>query len=156
MPNDGPVTYPLPHRLKRGVWYGLIIALAWVFTSAGSTHTARLMLSFAWALVLVGVGVRTVRLRVVVDPQVVRCFGVLRNRRLRRENVDHMDLDLPARGAFTPGGGERLVAVLHDGRRISLSHDVTRGPDRHCPHYAQLCRALNTSLGPAEPELTDA
>jgi len=98
VPNTERVTYPLPHRVKRGVWYALIVAAAWVFTSAQPAGTARLTLWAGWALVLVGVELRTVRLRVVVDPYVVRSFGVLRNRSVHRQNIEYVDLDLPARG----------------------------------------------------------
>jgi hypothetical protein len=146
----GTNMFLLPHRLARGVTYSIVLLLITLLTWSGGPNPSWLAWHLAWLGVILVIEYRTARLRIVVGDTKVVCHGVLWNRSVHRSDLKYIDLDVPTHGAFLPGGGESVVAVLHNGRRVTLSYDRTRRPGRHCRHYADLSRILNARLDTSE------
>lgn len=140
--------FALPHRFARAIYYAVLsgVGLFILFQNSGSA-SARWVVLVAGVTFVAAIEVRTARLCVVVGQDRVAARGVFFTRRVARSALRYFDLDLPRVGAFTRGGGERLVAVLHDGRRLSLTFDMTRRPGRHCRHYAEVAKGLNDAIG---------
>jgi hypothetical protein len=145
---DLDTRFALPHRLARAIYYAVLsgVGIFILFQNAGSAF-ARWGILVVGAAFVAAVEVRTARLAVLVDHDRVAVRGVFFTRRVARAALRCFDLDLPTVGAFTRGGGERLVAVLRDGRRLSLTFDMTRRTGGHCRHYAEVAKSLNDAIG---------
>jgi hypothetical protein len=138
-----------PHRPARAALNGIGLPLLGAFLATGphvglATRTVTLVV---WGVAAIWLEERTLRLRIDVDDHQLVALRVLTKKHIQRSDLAYIDLDLPTRGTYTRGGGERLVAVLKNGRRITLSFDRTRGVNRHCVHFSELVRQLNDYLG---------
>lgn len=138
----------LPHRWARGCAYAVFMTCVGLLIAGPfqATRTSKIVLLIVCAGLLVLVEFRTARLRLELRAGELLAHGIFLNRRVDISKLDIVDVDSYRTGAFTPGGGARLVAVLHDGRRKSLSFDFTRRAHGHCPHYSSLVRKLNDEL----------
>lgn len=154
----GPV-FVIPHRWPRATLnlIGFGIGATVLATGLQTTAGTRSLLLAMWIAVSVWVEYRTLHLRIVVTDVRLAAYGSLWTRVVPRADIAHFDLDLPGYGAFTPGGGERLFAVTHNGKRIPLTFDRTRTTRKHCAHFGQLVTDLTKATAPsADPTLTEA
>jgi len=89
--------------------------------------------------------VRTWRAAITVyDVRLVAVTGIT-TKRVKRSEIARIDLRLPQVGEFTQGGGERMIAVLNNGKQVSLTFNPLIR--RHSRRLSEMARSLNQLVG---------
>jgi hypothetical protein len=136
-----PTRFVLPHRGSRlilnAVLLGLIAAL---LTGIASEPTKTIVLT-CWVLFACLVLVRTWRAAIIVDDTRLVAVNGISTRHVKRADIALIDLRPPRVGEFTSGKGERMVAVLKNGKQISLTFNPLIR--RYCQHLSEMARSLN-------------
>jgi len=131
----------LPHRAKRLILNAVVLGLVTALLTGVSTEPTKAIVLACWVGLACLVLVRTWRAAITVDDvRLVAATGVT-TKRVKRSEIEWVDLRVPRVGEFTRGNGERIVAVLKNGKQVSLAFDpLVR---RDCRHLAEIARSLN-------------
>jgi hypothetical protein len=108
----------MPHRLGRSGYYLLAMAIAAGIIASQFGTTSGPGLLFVLAITF-GLVFRTARLRVELREEVFSSHRLLPTRRIEFANLVRLEIDgSPRRRRIT-----RVVAILRNGERISISYD---------------------------------
>ncbi len=140
-----PMRFVLPHRVSRLILNAVLLGLIAALLTGIAPELAKIIVLVCWALFALLVLLRTWRAAVLVDDIRIVAINGISTRRVRRADIALIDLQLPQVGAFTSGNGERMVAVLKNGKRVSLNFNPLIR--RHCPHLSEIARSLNKLIG---------
>jgi hypothetical protein len=135
----------LPHRVRRLIFNAVLLGLIAALLNSIHGGPAKVIVLACWLAIACLVLVRTWRAAISVDDMRLVAVTGIKTRRVARSEIARIDLRLPQVGQFTAGGGERIVAVLKDGKEISLAFDPLVGRD--CRHLAEVVRSLNGLVG---------
>ncbi len=140
-----PTRFLIPHRISRTVLNAIILGgVAALLTGIGAEPAKTIVLA-CWTLFGCLVLVRTWRSAITVDDiRLVAVTGIT-TKRVQRADITRIDLRLPTVGEFRQGGGERMIAVLNNGKQISLTFNPLIR--RHCQHVSDMARSLNEIVG---------
>lgn len=85
---------------------------------------------------------RTLRLRITLDHDRIIVHRVFSTVTLFLTDVEYFALELPFVTYTGGSSGERLVAQLADGDRMTLSYDAFVPLRHHCEGYSAICMSL--------------
>ena len=132
--------FVLPHRVKRLVLNAVVLGLIAALLTDISEPAKAIVLA-CWVVFGCVVLWRTWRAAITVNDKTVVAITGITAKRVKRSEIEWVDLKVPRVGEFTPGNGERIVAVLKNGKQVSLAFDpLVR---RDCRHLAEVARSLN-------------
>ena len=133
----------MPHRLGRGVYYLLIMAIAAgiIAIEGGTKSWPGLLVVLA---ITVGLVFRTARLRVELREDVFLCHRVLPTRKIEFADLLRLEIDgSPRRKRIT-----RVAAILRNGERISMTYDQAFFQPH--AHYAEFTLRVNDRIREAQ------
>ena len=142
-PLASPTTtrFALPHRVKRLVLNAVVLGLVAALLTGVSAEPAKAIVLACWVVFACLVLWRTWHAAITVDDKSVVAVTGITAKRVKRSEIEWVDLRVPRVGEFTRGNGERIVAILKNGKQVSLAFDpLVR---RDCRHLAEVARSLN-------------
>jgi small-conductance mechanosensitive channel len=140
-----PTRFVLPHRVSRLVLNAVLLGLIAALLAGIVAEPAKNIVLTCWVLIACVVLVRTWRSAITVDDVRLVAVTGIATKRVKRSEITRIDLLLPQVGEFTQGGGERMIAVLKNGKQISLTFNPLIM--RHWRHLSEMARALNGLVG---------
>jgi len=118
VPEDSDWSVAMPHRLGRGGYYVLMMAIVpgLIAIQGGTKSWPFLLVVLA---ITVGLVYRTARLRVELREEVFLCHRLLPTRKIELSDLVRLEIaGSPTRRRIT-----RVVAILRDGGRLQITYD---------------------------------
>lgn len=137
--------FALPHRARRLVLNAVMLGLTGALLAGTLAEPAKAIVLACWVATAGVVLVRTWRAAIRLDDTNLVALTGVTTKRVKRSEIAWIDVRVPRVGEFTRGNGERIVAVLKNGKQVSLTFDpLVR---RDCRHLAEVARSLNGLVG---------